>query len=284
MKWSKNTTQRLFITLSLVMLGFAIQGCSSERKLAMSYADNTGSVKIMVLQPENIFKINQKIFLLDSLGSIEDNQKDDFLLNHSLYLQHLNDSLFIANYMLGYTKELTKFGFHVYTEKQMQEFMNADSNAIQISIAQIELEETIYTFRDEAQTFGQTYYHDHDLNAVYVNSWFEFTFLNNHNQKPPIYFATDMLVDQVNGVFDYDQFAGQMRYMYNTDTISTTMLYDFAYDLGRVYAGFTFDRLLNSELDLKLPLDKRSDRYWRYDPYSQTFFLGDDDKFITLDE
>lgn len=238
----------------------------------------------MVLQPDKLFKINQKVYLLDSLGPVEEERKAEVLLNNSLYLKHLNDSLFTANYLLGYTKELTKFGFQVFTENQMQAFMNIDTNAVQITVAQIELEETIYTFRDETQLFGQTYYHDHNLNAVYVNSWFEIMPINDIHAKPLIQFATDMLVDEVVGAFDYDQFSGQMRYMFNTDTISTAMLYEFAYDLGRVYAGYTFDLLLNSELDKNLPQDKRSERYWRYDPYSKTFFLAGEDRFITLDE
>ncbi len=270
--------------LGLVLLSFTFQACSSERKLAIAYTKKAPSIHLMVLKPTALFKVNQKLYLLDSLGPVSDENKEKVLLDNSLFLKDLSDSLFMANYMLGYTSELTKFGFKVYDESQMDAFMSLDSNAIQISVAQVELEETLYTFRDEIQMYGQNYYHDHNLNAVYVNSWFEISAVNRPPDENHIYFATDMLADQVDGVFDYDQFAGQMRYMYNIDSINTDMLYNFAFDLGRVYAGYTFDYLLNSELDRLVPAEKRTEKYWRYDPYSHTFFLAEDDRFISLDE
>jgi hypothetical protein len=275
---------KAFLFLVLAVLGLSFQACSSERKVAIAYTKKAPSISIMVLKPAQLFKVNQKVYLLDSIGSVSPEKKAAVLLENSLFLKQLNDTLFIANYMLGYTKELTKFEFNVYTESEMDTFMQLDSNTVQISVAQIELEETLYTFRDETQVFGQQYYHDHNLNAVYVNSWFEISPLNKEPQVSSVYFATDMLVDQVDGVFDYDQFSGEMRYMFNIDSINTDMLYNFAYDLGRVYAGYTFDYLMNKDIDKNVPEEKRTERYWRFDPYSTTFFLAGDDRFISLDE
>ncbi len=281
MKLDKSTVNIVGSFVVIVVLALSIQACTIERKTAVAFTKKANVTSLIVLQPDQLFKINQKLYLLDSLGPVDKDREAEVLLENSLFLKDLNDSRFVDNYMLGYKNELARFGFHVYDASTMDQLPAKDSNVIQVSVAQIELEETLYPFRDETQIYGQNYFHDHQLNAVFVNSWFDITPLNN---KSSIYFATDMLVDQVESTFDYDVFSDQVRYMYNLEPMSTDMLYQFAYDLGRVYAGYTFDYLLNTELDRVLPPEDRTDRYWRYDPFSQTFFLAGEDRFISLEE
>ncbi|OFY49227.1 MAG: hypothetical protein A2W85_15150 [Bacteroidetes bacterium GWF2_41_31] len=281
MKLDKSTVNIVGSFVVIVVLALSIQACTIERKTAVAFTKKANVTSLIVLQPDQLFKINQKLYLLDSLGPVDEDREAEVLLENSLFLKDLNDSRFVDNYMLGYKNELARFGFHVYDASTLDKIPAKDSNVIQVSVAQIELEETLYPFRDETQIYGQNYFHDHQLNAVFVNSWFDITPLNN---KSSIYFATDMLVDQVESTFDYDVFSDQVRYMYNLEPMSTDMLYQFAYDLGRVYAGYTFDYLLNTELDRVLPPEDRTDRYWRYDPFSQTFFLAGEDRFISLEE
>ena len=281
MKLDKSIVKIVGFLVGIVVLALSIQACSIERKTAVAFTKKANGTRLIVLQPDQLFKINQKLYLLDSLGPVDKGREAEVLLENSLFLKDLNDSRFVDNYMLGYKNELARFGFDVYDASTMDKVPAMDSNVIQVSVAQIELEETLYPFRDEAQIYGQNYFHDHQLNAVFINSWFDIT---PGNHKSSIYFATDMLVDQVESTFDYDVFSDQVRYMYNLETMSTDMLYQFAYDLGRVYAGYTFDYLLNTELDRVLPPEDRTDRYWRYDPFSQTFFLAGEDRFISLDE
>ena len=281
MKLDKSTVNIVGSFVVIVVLALSIQACTIERKTAVAFTKKANVTSLIVLQPDQLFKINQKLYLLDSLGPVDKDREAEVLLENSLFLKDLNDSRFVDNYMLGYKNELARFGFHVYDASTMDQLPAKDSNVIQVSVAQIELEETLYPFRDETQIYRQNYFHDHQLNAVFVNSWFDIT---PSNHKSSIYFATDMLVDQVESTFDYDVFSDQVRYMYNLEPMSTDMLYQFAYDLGRVYAGYTFDYLLNTELDRVLPPEDRTDRYWRYDPFSQTFFLAGEDRFISLDE
>ena len=221
---------------------------------------------------------------MDSLGIADDKNKDSLLLFHSEYLSDLNDSLFIVNYTLGYTKALSNFGFRVFSQNQTEQFLTLDSNTYQVNIAQIEIEETLYTFRDEVDVFDRNYYHDHNLNAIYVNSWFEIYNLDNNNNNHQIYFTTDMISDIPDGSFDYDIFSGKVRYMYNIDSLKIDVLYEFAYRLGKEYAGYTFDFLLNDELNKKINPDARSNKYWRFDPINHIFYPATDDRFILLDE
>lgn len=279
---------KLHYTLRNILIGiillFAIASCSPEKKLAQKFASSTNSKNILVLSPDYIYKVNLKTYLLDSLEIKDDDNKDSLLLVHSKYLSKLNDSVFVANYLFGYKKGLSSFGFKIFDEEQIEDFLTIDSNSFQVNIAQIELEETLYTYRNEMMIYDAHYYHDHNLNAVYVNSWFEIFDLNAENTMPQIYFATDMITDMAEGTFDYDIFSNKVRYMYNLDSLELDVLYDFAYRLGTEYAAYTFDILLNTELNSKLDPSVRSSKYWRFDPIYHYFYPATDDKFIPLDK
>ncbi len=277
----QNIIIKLFFTV-FVLAG--LLACNPEKKLAIEFAYKANTKNILVLAPDYVFKSNLKTYLLDSLGIADDEDKDSLLLIHSEFLSKLNDSLFIVNYMLGYNKALSSFGFRVFTQDRTEEFLKLDSNSYQVNIAQIEIEETLYTYRDDVVVYDKNFYHDHNLNAVYVNSWFEIYNLDDNIDNQQIYFTTDMISDIPDGSFDYDIFSGKVRYMYNIDSLKTDVLYDFAYKIGKDYAGYTFDFLLNDELNKKVNADVRSNKYWRYDPINHIFFPATDDKFITIEE
>lgn len=272
-----------FKTIISVIFLVALASCSPEKKLAIEFVSQANTKSVLVLTPDYLYKTNLKTYLMDSLGIADDESKDSLLLLHSKYLSNLDDSLFIANYILGYTKTLGDFGFRVFDQEQIEDFLTIDSNSFQVNIAQVELEETLYTFRDEVMVYDDHYYHDHNLNAVYVNSWFEIVNLDEESTVQHIYFASDMITDMADGSFDYDIFGGKVRYMYNIDSLELKVLYDFAYRLGKEYAGYTFDLLLNDELNKKIDPDLRSSNYWRYEPIDSFFYPATDDRFVPLD-
>ncbi len=279
-------TQTLKLTIFpiIVLFVFGLSACSPEKKLAVEFANKANNKGVLILTPQYLYKVNLKTYLLDSLNIVGNDNKDSLLISHSKYLGELNDSLFIANYIHGYASTLNKFGFKIYHQNQMEQFLALDSNTYQVNIAQIELEETLYTYRDEANVIDSYYFHDHNLNAVYVNSWFEISEIDNDIKKQKIYFSSDMITDIADGAFDYDIFSGRVRYMYNIDSLKLNVLYDFAYRLGSEYAGYTFDLLLNEELDQKVDPSIRNDKYWRFDPTRHTFYLASDDRFMLLEE
>ena len=271
------------IAIIILLATITFFGCNPEKKLAIEFASKASRTNVLVLEPENIFKVNLKTYLLDSIGITNDQNKDSALLANSEYLYGLNDSLFIANYILGYKKSLSGYGVKVFDQNEADVFFSLDSNTHQINIAQIEIEETIYTYRDEALYYDKLYYHDHNLNAIYVNSWFEYSNLESDTSNQEIYFATDLITDIPDGYFEYDIFNSKVRYLYNIDSLERDMLYEFAYRIGSEYARYTFDLLLNNELNTKIPADQRSNTYWRYNPGRNTFYPALDDKFIPMD-
>ncbi|HHL57767.1 MAG TPA: hypothetical protein ENJ14_02400 [Bacteroidetes bacterium] len=266
------------------LIVFLAVSCSVEKKLAMDFVQSNNSRHVLVFSTDQVFKVNQKRELLDSLKITDESIFDSVLYANSGYLQYINDSLFLANYVLGYLKEMETLGFHVYKESQTLEFLNLDSNAYVANIAQIEIEETIYDYRAGEEIFGEYYYYDFELNALIVNSWIELKEYNKTGNGEQLYFATDMITDDFDGEFYTDLFAGEVRFAYNVDTLETEDLYNFAYLLGRKYASYTIDWMVNKYLDENIPEGKRSDNYWRYDPYRKEFYPEEEDRFIPMDE
>lgn len=271
------------LILFLIPLSLLFSSCSPEKKLAVYFVKNASSINTIVLQPNFLYKFNKKTYLLDSLGVTDSRLFDSVLYIHSDLLQQINDSLFITNYMYGLKRELTAFGLKVYGEKEMGGFFENDSNAILINVAQVELEELLYPWEDETQIYDTKYTYSHLLNAVNISSWIEVGKFDESGKKQMVYFASDLITDKVDGEFNYDIFSQNIQYMYNYDSLTIAQIYDYAYLLGRTYAGYTFDLLLNTYLDNKMLNGSRSGKYWRYDPVKHIFFPALNDKFILLE-
>lgn len=264
--------------------GLFILSCSPERKMANAFVNAEHPRSALLLAPQFLFKENLKKEVLDSLNIKDESLFDSVLIANSQVLQFVDDSMFIANYILGFNTEFKKFGFLVYREDFTADFMEMDSNAYVVNIAQILLEEAYYTERDDISIYGTSYYHDHILSAAYVSSWIEVSEINSEKENHDVYFASDIITDELKGEFTYDYFSDEVKYLYELDTLKYNDLYNFAFLLGRTYASYTFDLLLNKYLDDNLPEKDRSENYYRYNPSLDNLFDATDDKFIRLDD
>lgn len=272
------------LILSLLFVLMIASACSPERKLANAFVKYEAPRSALLIEPQFIYKENLKTDILDSLNFKDEKLFDSVLMANSELLQFIDDSMFLANYVQGYFTELKKFGFLVYRENYTADFMEMDSNAYVVNIAQLVVEEAYYTQRDDVTMYDTYYYHDHVLSAVYINSWIEVSEINAEKENHDVYFASDLITDDLQGEFSVDYFNSQVKYLFEIDTLKYNDVYTFAYGLGRTYAGYTFDLLLNTYIRKNLPEGKQSDDYWRYDPEMKSLFYATDDKFIPLED
>ncbi len=266
----------------MILLMFILASCSTERKLATQFIKTGSHKSVLILAPDFIYKTSLKKDILDSLEITDETLFDSVLFANSLFLKEIDDSKFIDNYLLGLEKELKVFGLNVFREDRTADFMEVDSNAFIINVAQLEVEEDYYFYRDETKYYDNYFYHDHQLNSATVNSWFEISKINEDQNTRQVYFTEDVVIDDVDGEFTLDLFNSEVKYFFTIDTLKTDELYDYAYLLGRTYGGYTFDLLLNQYLDDALQRPSE-DRYWRYDPNTKAFFTATDDKFVPLE-
>jgi len=272
---NKLTTFLLFL-----IAGVLLFSCSPEKRLANSFVKTEVKRNILLLNTDVLYKTNQKKYILDSLEITDESLFDSVLYVNSDFIQYIDDEKFLDNYLLGLEKELKVFGFTVFKESQISDFMEVDSIAYVVYLAQVEAEEDLFPYRDETVYYDNYLYHDHLLNSLSVFSWFEINKVNEDEDKH-VYFTEDVVVDEVDGEFTVDFFGGDIKYFYKIDSLKPAEIYDFAYTLGRKYAGYTFDLLLNNYI--RENLYQGTDTYWRFDPYTNTFFPATDDKFILLD-
>ena len=274
---------RKFLTglLLIVVIATVTLSCSPERRLAKAFTEAGTTRNALLLATDVVYKTNLKTDILDTLGITDKSLFDSVLLANSEVVGKIDDEKFMQNYLLGFERELRRFNFNVYLESQTGDFLNVDSNAYVIYIAQVELEESYFPFRDEAVYNESLYYHEHKLNSVSVYSWFEISEVNRKNKRQ-VYFAEDAVVDEVDGEFTYDQFGGDIKYFYTIDSLKPADLYEYAYTLGRKYAGYTYDLLMNKYISENMT--EPPQYYLRYDPNTKTFFDATDDKFIPLEK
>lgn len=268
----------IIVTVSIVMAS-----CMPQKKLAKEFVANSGQFKVMVLSPSIVYKNNLNTHLVDSLGITNETVRDSILWEHSHFFKDINDSLFIANYILGYKTELEQYGIKVFNDESSIDFMALDSNAYMINIAQLEIEEEDYEYRDEAEIYDYVYYHDHILKAVNVNSWYEISMLN-ENSEENIFYATNTITDDLNSSFEYNVFNGKVEYIQEVDSLTVHKIYEYVYLLGRIYATYTFDFMMNRYIIKKQGFAIKNEELLRYNPNTRTFLFAGENRFISMDE
>lgn len=268
MKFKSRITKSsvLQLIVGTILLSGFFYACNPEKKIAKEFVYGSNKRNALVITPDFIYKINQKTWLLDSIkGSFSEEQKDSILWELSSYVKNIDDSIFLVKFSRGYNYQLAKYGFDVYTPEATNLFMEKDSNSYVIDIPQMELEETIYPYKDETMLNGYTYFHQHYLNAIDVSVWFEINKVNDTTMNRKTMFASDMLTDNLDGEFDYNENTDQLKYYYKIDTLTVNQIYDLSITLGKRYAQYTYDYLLNKYiLSRKNPGDSLQ-YYWHYD-------------------
>lgn len=270
--------------LAFVMLS-AFTSCSLERKIAKEYITNDTTRSVLVIPPDLVFKKSLKEWTIDSAARLDSRTLDSLLWTSSLYLQYVDDSAFIDSYLRNYTSEMEALGFRVYGQDSLLSFLSGKPDAFIINIAQLELEEYVMPIREEAE-FGEYIYSEVvDLNAVNLNSWFEISRVNGEEEKA-LFFTSHYLTDGLEGLFKQNPFSGEVQFSYSIDTLLVEEIYLLAALAGKIYAGYTFDFLLNKYIDSRVEEEGqgRSEIYYHFDRRRR--FLGsagDDERFIPME-
>ncbi len=273
---AKSFSVRIFLVSFLLLLAMASFG-QSERKMAKEFVAQASGISIRVVPPAFLYKYNRKTDILDTISYRNKREKDSILWVHSKFIRHIVDSVFIHNFKAGYVGELKKYGMRVVAGGDALK-----NNNYTVNIAQIELEEQYYLFADTAYYGNDVYVHHQFLNALDVSTWFSLYGPLLPVKSGKVLFAENLLTDNLDGHFDLDPYSGDIKYLYKIDSLTVKKIYAYARNLGRTYAGYTFDYLLNRYLDKMVPASHRTKHYWRYDPYRKKFFYALDDRFIPL--
>ncbi len=272
--------------LLLIFLGsiLTLTFCSPERELAKLYLEEGKGQELMILMPEYVFKTSLKEYDVEGAERMEEWMLDSILFNQSLFLKFISDSSFLDIYANSYAEELQALGFIVFTANQMDTFLQVSEPDFIINVAQIEVEEYVLPIRDEELVSEYLFYKEIDLNAVNINSWFELTRINSEEELDnEILFASHYILDDFEGNFKFFPYTGEIKYAYNIDSLIINDIYGLAGYLGRKYAGYTYDYMLNTYIYKNLPENIKPRYYFHYDRKKNSMVPVDDDRFILMD-
>lgn len=267
----------------LLITGMLFSSCSPARKLAKTTVENSNQWGVLVLFPQQLFKINDRYDRDESgLAALDEATKQDSLLAQTLLLSKLEDSLLLNRFKSAYYEALKTYRVKVYSEADFDSFYSRDSLSWIANIAQIELQEFISDYEDEDNFFGMRYTHTVPLNGVNFAVWVELNALNENASENKVYFTDQNLFDYLQGQFSYDFFTGGVNYYYDVDSLKPADILDFAGFMGRLSAAYTFDQILNNQL--APAKDEQTEAlYFRYDPYIKRLFQTENDRFIELE-
>lgn len=277
----KKALTGIFIAVTIALL---LSACSVERQMGRKYIARADSTSFLVLFPAEVFVVNKKNENFDGSFLFSEAQKDTSLFRNSVLLPFLNDEAILTPFKESFVKELSNYGYRVYDTTQMDQFMAVEHHSRVLNVAQIELQEYLTSYEDAVTVDEQVYTKVIYLNGINIGSWFEISPINEvEKAKIPVLFATHDFTDQWNGYFVQRFLTGEIEYRLEIDSLQPNDVLNFAAYLGRLYAAYTFDYMLNRDIKSKTPLQEQTESYYRYDPYQKRLFVTDQDKFIELE-
>ena len=271
------------ISIFLVFI-ISLSSCSLERKMAREFVESKPDISILIMPVDYFFKKNLKRDNLGDTSGMTSFQVDSSAIANSMFLKDVSDSAFLEIYINNLFNEFEDLGIKVYDEQHLDTFLFIKTPAYILNIAQIEMEE-YYSTKEDSQEFGDFVYHKSiSLNAVGINSWFELNRLNPQEEGHELFYASEEISDFVDGYFSQNIFTGDVQYKYVNREMETEDIYRYAEILGKRYASYTYDYIMNEYLTEHFPPGKERRVFIRYNPGNNTLDAAGDNRFVFMED
>ena len=243
--------------------------CGPERKLAKQFMKGEKPVAILLLAPDYVFKTSYKLPDSLDLGQISPLLHDSVLMANTRLIKAVNDSMYLGEFIRGIRNELNMLGFQVYDSESAVEFLAMEKKALIVNLAQAGLEE-FYDSVAESARFDDddVYNYDFFITSVNMNFWFELSGLNHYDSVMRVLFSQQTIADWVEGDFRYFQFTGDVKYIYDVDSLQVSDIYYFAGKTGQLNASYLYDYLLNKYIQNHMVAGQLPQKAFTYDRYS----------------
>ena len=249
-----------------LLFALLLTSCQTEKKLAKKYMAERPNIDAAVYFPE---KADVKVEYNSQLG------KQTEVLNN------FNQDLFLDVMYNAYAQSLGDYGVNVYVPEDIDK-VPVDSTHWLVVLSRTEISGRITEYEDYLFSDMDEYSYKHQLNTVNVASWFE---VNDGDWKP-VLFCEHNLMDGFDSKSNFNLWENQIEYNYTIDTLELKDVYNYAVYLGKLYAGYTYDYMMNRYVGKEL--QKMNYVYQimlRYDPYKkQLRYAEEDDGFVEINE
>lgn len=272
----------LFLGLIILSLLAGLQSCLPERKIANTFIQSQHLINLLVNPPDFAYKYNHKGEAIEGFDSLSQQQQDSALWYQSRYIQFINDSALLENYMNNFIDELRLLGFNVYLNSTIDSFNTGKPQSYIVDVAQVQLDEYFYPLQDEDAFLDTIYYKQFNLNAIDFSCWFNLNKAGIENARKVLLYTTNTAYDTFDGRFFNDPFSGMVRYKYTIDSLMTKDVYDMATYLGKKHAGYLYDFFMNQYIAKHLPEGIKMEDYYHYNRARKSFSPAYEDRFEIL--
>ena len=256
-------------SIVIVLVGMVLAlltSCQTELKLAKKYVAERQGIQAAVYFPDK------------AEVTVEYNTQLD---KQTEVLNGFSQDLFLDVMYNAYADEMGRYGVEVYVPEDIEN-VPVDSTHWLVMLSRMEISGRITEYEDYLFSDSDDYTYKHALNTVNVASWFEI----NDSVWLPVLYCEHNLMDGFDSKTDYSFWANKIDYTYTIDTLELNDVYNYAVYLGKLYAGYTYDYMMNHYVGAEL--QKRNYQYQmllRYDPYKkQLRYADEDDYFIEVNE
>lgn len=237
-----------FLTIPVLFFN----GCYIENKIGKDFINNAHNISLLILEPDIILKSNIKDTLSDSISNTD-------------LLTNFNETVINKIYMEELKNQLASFHLNIFTSSKIDTFFTLPPPAYLFNIAQIEIEEFFYPFKEKLTTDSLIYTQEFLLNAFNLNTWFEFSELNSE-KKPELLFSNFYIKDDINGDFKVNLFTNDVTYVYNRKNLTSEDIEILIRYAGKTNANYIFNHLLNKNIKEKMNNKADSKYFFYYEP------------------
>lgn len=269
----------------LIVSALTLHSCSVEKRLAEEFLNNRDSIALYLIRPEVVFKTNLKSWQIEDFEQMMVSEKDSALFANSLFLKEIDDTLLLNRFFNSFSSELMRLNLQPFDQENLHGFLSSDKKAYQVALVQVELEEDVYPYRAEEIFYDSVlFFEDFLLNTVNINSWFDISKLNDPSANNNLLYASHYVMDQIEGRFVNNLFTREVKYKYNLFPMKTENVYALALVLGKTYAGYVFDYLMNEYVFRNFSPGKKPKVFLHFDPETGKVYPAGDERFTFLRE
>lgn len=286
-KYLKNKVKDLFFIA--VLLSFFITACAVEEKIAKNKIQSS-KFRAVIIGPEFIHKVSLKFENLTQEDYLKINNIDSLLFYQSKIIQYLEDSLFLSHCLISMQNELI-LNYKVKVYKSNSSYETLPDSTFILKFAEMEIEEFNYESRAPIEgEFG--YYNERvTVDAINVNTWFELKYKTASNDIFPIlytsfYHFNDVMLhtDSMGVMIPLDSLIGNDSRIDSLQLENLKNTYKSAEELGKRYASYFYDYMLNVKLYDDMPEGKKPNYYLHYNYKTGRVYPIYEDMFIELEE
>lgn len=266
---------KIWILISALILLFC--ACSEQHSIARRFVKSNKNTVVALYMPERVIKRNLRN------DSLPDNYADSSLQKQIAYLEKqvkvidkINNDKLLDIIYLSMRSALKDYGLTV--EYWEDEGAKPDSTHWVIEIPRIEITEVCEPQQFCGWVYESKYCMDVPVDLVNVAVWFDLA----NDTTFTMTFTEQNYFNNTDVLFDIDYQTNKIVARTYCDTINIDGFYRFVNLLGKLYAGYCYDFLLNKYIDNQK--DENVDTIYRlrYDPYERYFYHTSSDYLIEI--